>query len=469
MDAVFYKTDFVLNTSDASSDQAYITAAQQSSGRGFLMYECNVISTEPGVNTASAQGAKPGYFGRPWLATTSEVVFYKTNIHASTYPGYEGKSLIVPLGWQNTLGGESPKMYEYGTIEASGEDNSDARASWSTLLTEPILTDGTEITTFNFTKGNDGWDPIPLLDAEADSDYDGIPDVSDNCPDTANPDQTDFNNNGIGDACEDSDGDGLVDSEDNCPDSPEGAVIDVFGCEVFELPANNFTIIATAVSCNGQNDGSIAISAQNTEYTYSVTVDGSGATSFTSSTLIEGLSGGTYRVCITIEGRDNYEQCFNVTVEGPTPLDAYSSINYTDGIVILTLSGAESYNINHNGEVTTTSKSSIEIELRVGNNSIEVSTDSECQGKYIENIFISEKVAVFPNPTKGNLQVYINGADTKVDVSLFDVLGNQYMSSTKEMSANRTINLDMTNLSGGIYFLLLNSDTVRESIKIIKN
>ena len=44
MNAVFYKTDFVLNTSDYSSDEAYISAARQSGGRGYLMYECHVVS-----------------------------------------------------------------------------------------------------------------------------------------------------------------------------------------------------------------------------------------------------------------------------------------------------------------------------------------------------------------------------------------------------------------------------------------
>ena len=163
MTAVFYKSDLVMNTSDVSSDASYLTAAQQSSGRGYLMYECNVTSTVPGVETASSYGAKPGYFGRPWQATTSEVVFYNTNIGTSDYPGNEGQSLIAAVGWTSSLGGESTKMYEFGTVEESGENNQSSRASWSTVLTEPTLTDGTEITTFNFTKGNDGWDPLPDL------------------------------------------------------------------------------------------------------------------------------------------------------------------------------------------------------------------------------------------------------------------------------------------------------------------
>ncbi|MGQ1946705.1 pectinesterase family protein [Geofilum sp. OHC36d9] len=163
MAAVFYKTDLVMNTSDASTDLCYITAAQQTSGRGYLMYECTIKSAIPEVETASVYGSKPGYLGRPWQATTSEVVFYNTTIQTSEYPGFEDKSLINAAGWLSTLGGESDKMYEFGTIEASGEDNQDSRASWSTLLSSAILNDGTPITAFNFTKGNDDWDPIQTL------------------------------------------------------------------------------------------------------------------------------------------------------------------------------------------------------------------------------------------------------------------------------------------------------------------
>ncbi|WP_243473815.1 pectinesterase family protein [Winogradskyella sp. MH6] len=164
MTAVFYQTDLVLNTSDYSSDAAYITAAQQTSGRGYLMYECHVKSTIPGVETASTYGSKPGYYGRPWAPNTSEVVFYNTTIDESTYPGSEGLSLISPEGWTSSLGGVSSMMYEYGTIEnASGVDNSGTRAPWSTVLSSPTLTDGTAITTFNFTKGTDDWDPFPEL------------------------------------------------------------------------------------------------------------------------------------------------------------------------------------------------------------------------------------------------------------------------------------------------------------------
>ena len=143
MIAIFNKCDLVFNTSEDSNDVGYITAAQQKSGRGYLMYECHITSTTPGVDTASTYTSKPGYLGR---ADTSEVVFYNTTVDAAdAHWGSADGSLIAPIGWNSTLSGESAGMYEYGTIEKSGVDNSASRASWATVLTSPVLNDGTEI------------------------------------------------------------------------------------------------------------------------------------------------------------------------------------------------------------------------------------------------------------------------------------------------------------------------------------
>jgi len=55
-------------------------------------------------------------------------------------------------------------------------------------------------------------------DPNADFDGDGVPDVSDDCPEVADPDQTDTDGDGAGDACDgDDDGDGVMDEDDDCP------------------------------------------------------------------------------------------------------------------------------------------------------------------------------------------------------------------------------------------------------------
>ena len=58
----------------------------------------------------------------------------------------------------------------------------------------------------------------------SDADGDGIPDATDNCPNTPNADQLDSDGDGTGDVCDptpqpDADGDGVPDADDNCPNA----------------------------------------------------------------------------------------------------------------------------------------------------------------------------------------------------------------------------------------------------------
>ncbi len=68
---------------------------------------------------------------------------------------------------------------------------------------------------------------------ELDTDGDGVPDSTDNCPSVSNPDQADIDGDGKGDACDtsddrDTDLDGVLDTVDNCPSvsNPDQADID---------------------------------------------------------------------------------------------------------------------------------------------------------------------------------------------------------------------------------------------------
>lgn len=166
MTAVFKSCNLVFNTNDQTdngkkNDVGYITAPQQKSGRGYLMYECRVTSTTPGVDTASTKTSKPGYLGRPWQPGTGEAVFYKTTVDAvdsywNTDYSY-GESMISAAGWLTSLGGESALCGEYGTIETAGVDNSAKRASWAKVFTKPELADGSAISVETFLGS---WNPF---------------------------------------------------------------------------------------------------------------------------------------------------------------------------------------------------------------------------------------------------------------------------------------------------------------------
>ena len=152
----------MLVTSD-KNDVAYLTASKTDAGkRGYLFYECTVTSAEPEVDMIETAYSKPGYFGRPWSAN-AETVFFRTKV------GKNGTtSLIAPEGWNNGLvSSGSNRSYEYGTIEENEGDYSAQRVSWATVLSEAKLPDNTEINLFNFTKGNDDWQPFSEGGTEA--------------------------------------------------------------------------------------------------------------------------------------------------------------------------------------------------------------------------------------------------------------------------------------------------------------
>lgn len=66
-----------------------------------------------------------------------------------------------------------------------------------------------------------GAELIPTTFAECDFDEDEVDDATDNCVEISNDDQSDIDEDGLGDACDDDvDGDEILNEDDNCPDVP---------------------------------------------------------------------------------------------------------------------------------------------------------------------------------------------------------------------------------------------------------
>src|SRR5690606_7807733 len=74
----------------------------------------------------------------------------------------------------------------------------------------------------------------------------------------------------------DSDQDGVLDTNDLCPSTPQGARVDVNGCEIFTIPEQNIHLTLTAESCIDQNDGTIKIAIEDISYDYTVSLTGNG-------------------------------------------------------------------------------------------------------------------------------------------------------------------------------------------------
>ncbi len=107
-----------------------------------------------------------------------------------------------------------------GTVPASGVVDTASLTPGAYTVTVGASTGYQAATaTFDITAADDGATFTTTVDlAVADADGDGVADADDNCPDVANADQADADNDGIGDLCDDTpngdvvdtDGDGVV-------------------------------------------------------------------------------------------------------------------------------------------------------------------------------------------------------------------------------------------------------------------
>ena len=270
----------------------------------------------------------------------------------------------------------------------------------------------------------------------------------------------------------DSDGDGVSDSNDNCPNTPQGTRVDVNGCPVFELPLNNFKVEVGSATCVGKSDGVINLSVEDASYDYSVTITGQSDLSITGTSTtasFTGLAKGTYEVCFKVVGQDGYEQCFEVVVGEPKPLSAFIDVDDDSGKISISMSGSDSYNININGIDTTVDGDLFDTELSTGLSIIRISTDLECQGVIEREVFISEKIHYYPNPTISNVNVHVGGEDASVKVSVFSEKGDLiYTRDQSVEQGSRKIHIDLTNQITGTYIVTLESKTVRQSFKVIR-
>ena len=270
----------------------------------------------------------------------------------------------------------------------------------------------------------------------------------------------------------DEDEDGVPDSEDNCPATPSGDTVNTEGCTVFTLPANAFNVESIGTSCNGENNGSIIIEATIPDHTYTVTLNGQDAINLNNannfSGQFENLAAGIYTACITVAGENDFERCYSLTITEPENFTTSSVVNQTRSQVTLKLDGGNMYYINLNDRFLVTGESQITLDLESGFNRIHVNTDLDCQGSYFEEIFVSEEIAFYPNPTQGYLQVFVAGEDSSVNVEIFGSTGNLLSKELTEVPASRVIELDINYRSSGLYMVRLKGQHVDRTFKVIK-
>ena len=270
----------------------------------------------------------------------------------------------------------------------------------------------------------------------------------------------------------DTDEDGVYDSQDQCPDTPAGAKVDVTGCQIFELPVNNYKVEVASATCIGNSDGVIDLSVEDASYDYTVTITGKDNVTITGTNKtasVTGLAKGTYEVCFSVDGQANYEQCFEVVVGEPPALTAFIDIDNDRKSTSIQMTGSKKYNVTINGVKKRVTGNSFEATLSTGLNIIRVDTDLECQGFVEKEVFISEDIHYYPNPTDSDVKVHVGGEDTRVKVSVFSEKGDLIYTRYQDIAdVSRKTNIDLLNQIPGAYIVVLEGKTVRKTFKVIR-
>lgn len=270
--------------------------------------------------------------------------------------------------------------------------------------------------------------------------------------------------------CDDDDNDGISNADDQCPTTPPGDQVDLFGCTIYTLPADNFTVLVTDETCRSSDDGMVNITAIRTEnYKATIEVDGKVREyNFTNSVEIRDVRAGTYQVCVTINGKPTFQRCFTVVISQPVDLAVIQRIIHSSQEVTLNLSGGKSYTIDLNGSILQTKEQSVTLKLNNGINRIKVETDKACQGIFEREIYFGDGLIYFPNPFKDQFVIFVgHNVLKKASINVYSFTGQLVLSTLKPANGGMVI-INGSHLPAGIYTVSINTGKDQRTFKIVK-
>ena len=292
----------------------------------------------------------------------------------------------------------------------------------------------------------------------ADDDNDGVVNAYDVCPNTTVGALV--NDVGCAESQLDEDGDGVMNDVDICPGTENNFQVDTSGCPVlFTLPGNNFMVKTIGETCIDKSNGQIIIEAEQ-PFNYIASVAGTDYP-FTSSVTIENLTPGTYSLCIGVQENPEFNQCFNLTIDASEILTGKSTTimegtRAKESFEIL--SGTAPYRVQINGqEVLNTVDKSFTLEINDGDN-VQITSQFPCEGLY-EKIISTKGVALtYPNPTKGEVRVFVPGLTArKVQVEIYNSQLQLLDKAFYETNLGE-MDVSLVKYPAGIYFLKIGQE-----------
>ena len=283
-----------------------------------------------------------------------------------------------------------------------------------------------------------------LLDGEIEqnSDGDSLVDRMDNCPEITNPQQEDFDQDGVGDLCD--------------IDSP-----------------NNFKITKYDTTCAGKSNGQIGIDPT-ADFPYQVSVVGPNGyqrqQSFSEAgTTLSNLAVGDYSLCLTSSADPDFELCYTAMIGEPEPLGVTAKKVPGQAAITLQLTGAsEGVEVHINKKQYSGEQLQKPLPLEEGVNELRIRRLGNCQTEYRERLYFASKAMVYPNPTKGPMTLLIGGTHAKVEVVIYPIHGGViYHKNHRVNATNRSISLDLTGYPSGMYMVRITHQEGTEYLKLM--
>ncbi|MBL4746344.1 MAG: proprotein convertase P-domain-containing protein [Flavobacteriaceae bacterium] len=266
-------------------------------------------------------------------------------------------------------------------------------------------------------------------------------------------------------ALDDADGDGVQDEIDDCPNTPPGVGVNASGCP-FDLPVNNFRVLAKGETCAGKGNGMLSITTVET-HNYALTIAGS-TINFTDTIEVVNLAPGDYQYCISIPDEGGYEQCFSVRIESGGSLSGKAVLSKKTSVVTVEVySGTPPFSIYINEAFV---KESFESEILVfvkQGDIVTVKSSIACEGEFSQEFEVFNPTTVYPNPTFdiANVNLYEHLL-TRVTATIYNA--QMQLVAVQDCQVREgNIAVNLAGFPSGVYIVTIAS-TKSVSFKLLK-
>jgi PKD repeat protein len=88
-----------------------------------------------------------------------------------------------------------------------------------------------------------------------------------------------------------------------------------------------------------------------------------------------------------------------------------------------------------------------------------------CTG--ISNDMLKKSVQIFPNPATGNVNIRIDNSPGEVEIAIVNVLNESLIHISETITSEKTINVDLSEFSSGLYFVRIKTATAEIIEKMV--